>query len=90
MPIAVNLTVLKFTYGSVLQKEGEIPDGLYLIKSGQCKVGLTRTAEIKHLRKAKGKLDINENNEIFREFDPEGSLLNDIRDESLMKQNSRY
>lgn len=45
MPIALNMSLLRFRYGQVLQSEGEIPDGLYLIKSGQCKVALRRVVE---------------------------------------------
>lgn len=45
MPIALNMTLLKFKYGAILQREGQVPEGLFLIKSGQCKVALTRIAE---------------------------------------------
>lgn len=44
MPIAANLTTYTFRYGEYLQKEGEIPKGLIIIKSGQCKVALNRIA----------------------------------------------
>jgi hypothetical protein len=34
MPIAVNMQQVNFSYGDYIQREGEIPKGLYLIKSG--------------------------------------------------------
>ena len=34
MPIAVNMTPIKYNYGEYIIKEGEIPKGLYIIKSG--------------------------------------------------------
>ena len=44
MPIAMNMHLLKFRYGEYLQKAGQVPRGMYLIKSGQCILGLTRVA----------------------------------------------
>ena len=90
MPVAYNMNLIKYPYGSVLSKEGSVPDGLYLIKSGQCKVALSRIAQQKVKPRVSRKLNINENNELFRDFDPEGSLLNGMKIDYLMKQNSRY
>ena len=55
MPIACNMIPKSFSFGEFILKEGEIPKGLYLIKSGQCKVGSTRIAE----RPIKGDFDLN-------------------------------
>ena len=85
MPIACNMIPKSFSFGEFILKEGEIPKGLYLIKSGQCKVGSTRIAE----RPIKGDFDLNKklgerkkitdkSNPLFHEFDPENSLLNVI------------
>jgi hypothetical protein len=85
MPIACNMIPKSFSFGEFILKEGEIPKGLYLIKSGQCKVGSTRIAE----RPIKGDFDLNKklgerkkitdkSSPLFHEFDPENSLLNVI------------
>lgn len=34
MPIAVNMQQVNFGYGDYIQREGEVPKGLYIIKSG--------------------------------------------------------
>lgn len=44
MPIALNMQQVNFGFGDYLQKEGEVPKGLYLIKSGQCRVCKTKVS----------------------------------------------
>jgi CRP-like cAMP-binding protein len=34
-----------FNFGEYIIKEGDVPKGLYIIKSGQCKVASMRIAE---------------------------------------------
>jgi CRP-like cAMP-binding protein len=45
MPIAVNMIPISFNFGEYIIREGEIPKGLYIIKSGQCKVASIRIAD---------------------------------------------
>jgi hypothetical protein len=42
VPVALNMTVVQFKYGEFLTREGDVPPGMFLIKSGQCIVGLSR------------------------------------------------
>lgn len=83
MPIACNMLPRTYSFGEYILKEGEIPHGLYLIKSGQCRVGSARIAD----RAIKGNYDLNKklgdrikindkSNPLFVDFDPENSLLN--------------
>lgn len=88
MPLAFNMNLSKFRYGEILQKEGTVPDGLYLVKSGRCRVVLSREATVLLRRENRNKLTIDENNELFRNYDPELSLLNAIKDPNTMKQNA--
>lgn len=90
MPIALNMSLLTFRFGEVIQHEGKIPDGLYLIKSGMCKAVLRRVVTQKVNRHIQGKLDINERNDLFRRFDPERSLLDGFKSEKRMTQNAIY
>ena len=41
MPIANNLELKKYSLGEVILKAGEVPKGLYFIKKGCCRVGLS-------------------------------------------------
>lgn len=34
VPVALNMTVVQFKYGEFLTREGDIPPGMFLIKSG--------------------------------------------------------
>ena len=89
MPLACNLLSKIYSFGEYILKEGEIPKGLYIIKSGQCKVGQARFAD----RPFKGNYDLNkklgdrkrlrDKHPLFHEFDPDNSLLNVIL--SLLK-----
>jgi CRP-like cAMP-binding protein len=45
MPIACNMIPVTFNFGEYIIKEGDVPKGLYIIKSGQCKVASMRIAE---------------------------------------------
>jgi len=56
MPIAANMVPVEFTLGEFILKEGELPQGLYLIKSGQCKVCSIRVAEKEINPKARGSI----------------------------------
>lgn len=55
MPVACNIQIKTFSFGEYIVREGEIPKGLYLIKSGQCKVASARIAE----REYRGNYDLN-------------------------------
>ena len=48
MPIACNMVPVVYNYGEFIQKEGEVPKALYIVKSGQCKACSTRVAQRKH------------------------------------------
>ena len=65
-----------------------MPDGLYLVKSGRCRVVLSREATVPLKKEIRNKLTIDEKNELFRNYDPELSLLNAIKDPNTMKQNA--
>jgi len=39
LPLANNVVRKKFKIGQYILKEGEVPQGLYIIKSGICNVG---------------------------------------------------
>lgn len=45
MPLACNLQSQYFSFGEYIIKEGEVPKGLYIIKSGQCKVASVRISD---------------------------------------------
>lgn len=82
MPIACNMMPYEFSFGEYIIKEGELPKGLYIIKSGQCKVASTRIAK----RQYKGNYDLNkklgekkkvkDKHPLFNEYEPDNSLLN--------------
>lgn len=55
MPIACNLKSRSFSFGDYVIREGQVPEGLYLIKSGQCKIASARIAD----RQFKGNYDLN-------------------------------
>ena len=89
LPVAVNMSVVKFKYGEFLTRQGEVPPGMYIIKSGQCIVGVSRTAsrpknfeDIPGLRKP-----IQDKHPLFNNFDPENSLLNNVEMPDRVFQN---
>jgi hypothetical protein len=72
-----------YSFGEYILKEGDIPKGLYIIKSGQCKAASTRIAE----RLYKGNYDLNrklgerrkvndKQHPLFHDYDPDNTLLN--------------
>lgn len=83
MPIACNMNIYSFSFGEYVIKEGDIPKGLYLIKSGQCKVASTRIADRRitspdafNKKSEKQKLQKERKHPLFGEFDPDNSVLN--------------
>jgi hypothetical protein len=42
MPIAANIVPKTYSFGEFLVKRGEVPQGLFIIIKGQCKVVATR------------------------------------------------
>ena len=91
MPIAMNMHLLKFRYGEFLHKAGQIPRGMYLIKSGQCILGLTRIAyRDKNWEGIPGgRKPISSSNPLFNDYDPENSLLNGVKQRDRAFQNER-
>lgn len=91
MPLALNLQVKKFTYGEFLQREGEVPKGLFLIKSGICRAAknriLTRTVKAENVPGAKK--PILDKNPLFNNFDHENTLLNVPKQQVKSYQHSR-
>ena len=74
------MQLVKFKYGEFLTREGEVPDGMFIIKSGQCICGLSRTAERPlHFEDIPGqRKPIVDRHPLFHRFDPENSLLNNV------------
>jgi hypothetical protein len=85
MPIALNMTFMTFKFGQVIHEEGQVPECMYLIKSGQCKIAVRRVVTQKAKKIQKTKLTVDENNELFRRFDPETSLLNGTKNNQRMQ-----
>jgi hypothetical protein len=72
MPVACNLKMKTFSFGDYLIREGEVPEGLFIVKSGQCKVASARIAErALQPRERRGGV-----HPVLQDFDPENSLLN--------------
>jgi len=74
------MTLVKFKYGEFLTREGEIPAGMYIIKSGQCICGLSRIAVRKQQNATVPgqRRPILDKNPLFNKFDPENSLLGNV------------
>mmetsp|Transcript_30936 Transcript_30936/g.30418 ORF Transcript_30936/g.30418 Transcript_30936/m.30418 type:complete len:112 (-) Transcript_30936:969-1304(-) len=95
MPIAVNMLPVTYSYGEYIIKEGEVPKGLYIVKSGQCKVASVRMAnrvnmDNEYLSKKLGvKKKIRDKDPIFNDYNPESSLLNDSKSFKKAFQNDR-
>ena len=91
MPVAMNMSLLKFRYGEFLHRAGAVPEGMFLIKSGQCVLGLTRVAyRSKNYRDIPGsRRPIVDPHHLFSEFDPENSLLNGVKQRDRAFQNER-
>ena len=75
------MTLVRFKYGEFLTREGDMPAGMYIIKSGQCIIGLSRTStRPKNYREIPGQREpIVDKYALFNRFDPENSLLNNIQ-----------
>lgn len=58
--------------------------------SGQCKVALRRVVEQPVPRHVHTKFCVDEPNDLFRQFDPDASLLDGFKDKNTLKQNSIY
>ena len=80
VPVALNMALVTFRYGEFLTREGEVPRGMHLIKSGQCIVGLSRTSSRpKNYRDIPGQREpLVDKHRLFHRFDPENSLLNNV------------
>lgn len=91
MPIAVNMQQVNFQFGDYIQREGQVPKGLYLIKSGQCNVSKTcvstrehNAAEVQGWRRL-----LKDKNPLFNDFDVENSLFNNVKLQYKINQNSK-
>ena len=91
MPIAVNMQQVNFSYGDYLQREGEVPKGLYLIKSGQCNVSKVIVSRRKQPPpEIKGwQRQTNEKIPLLKQFNADNSLLNNVKLSSKVAQNAR-
>ena len=91
LPVAMNMTLLKFRYGEFVQRAGTVPDGMFLIKSGQCVLGLTRVAyrEKRYQDIPGSRRPIHDRHPLFSDFDPENSLLNGVKVRDRAFQNER-
>lgn len=89
--MANHMDLVTFKYGEFLTRAGDRPPGMYLIKSGQCVVGLTQTSiRMKNYRDIPGQREpIFDKNPLFNRFDPENSLLNNVEMQDRVFQNGR-
>ena len=85
------MSVVKFKYGEFLTREGQVPQGMYIIKSGQCIVGHSRTAtRPKHYEDIPGqRKPIVDKHPLFNNYDPENTLLNNVEMPDRVFQNQR-
>lgn len=91
MPIAVNMQQVNFGFGDYIQREGTVPKGLYLIKSGQCnvsKVVIEKRAHDVGALVGRRKL-VKDKHPLFDNFDPDNSLLNNVKISTKVAQNAR-
>jgi CRP-like cAMP-binding protein len=91
MPIAVNMQQVNFGFGDYIQREGTVPKGLYLIKSGQCNVSKVVIETREHNVEAlvgRRKL-VKDKHPLFNNFDPDNSLLNNVKMSTKVAQNAR-
>lgn len=91
MPIASNMQQINFTYGDFLIKEGEIPKGLYIIKSGICNTTKSRICSRPHnaAQVPGAKKLILDPNPIFNKYDPDNTILNGVKRSDKAFQNAR-
>ena len=82
MPIACNLKSRTFSFGDYIIREGELPQGLFIIKSGQCKVASSRITErdfdfdLNRKLGDRKRVDDRGQHPLLQDFDPENTLLN--------------
>jgi len=91
LPIASNMQQVNFAYGDFLIKEGEIPRGLFLIKSGICHASksLIRTRPYYAAQVPGAKKMILDPNPIFNKYDPDNTILNGVKRTDKAFQYSR-
>jgi hypothetical protein len=77
MPIAIHMQQLKFRYGDFVAREGQIPPGLFMIKSGICKVAKNRIMKraLKPETIPGCKKPILDKNKLFYKYDYENTIL---------------
>ena len=80
----------KYRFGEVIQRENTVPDGMFLIFSGQCKVCKYYTSE-RALRsnKADDRAAIKEKSSLFNNFNAENTYLNRVAIPNRVFQNSK-
>ena len=85
------MTQVNFRYGDYLLKEGEVPQGLYLIKSGLCNVSrIVISSRKKFLTETSGRYrKREENHPLLSNFDAENTLLNNVKLTTKVSQNAR-
>ena len=92
MPIALNMTQVNFRYGDYLLREGEVPRGLFLIKSGLCNVSRIVISSRKQCyfndTKCKRR-QREEKHPLLNNYDAENTLLNNVKLTTKVSQNSR-
>lgn len=86
MPIAANIVPRTYSYGEFLVKRGEVPQGLFIIIKGQCKVVATRFGVRRLFSKQSQSNDIQNQKKNYKklgiidgtinQFNPETSILN--------------
>jgi hypothetical protein len=91
MPVAISMQQVNFSYGQFLIKEGEVPKGLYLVKSGMCNVSKVRICKRPHnpAEVPGAKKPILDHNPLFYKYDPDNTPLNGIKRSDKAFQNSR-
>ena len=89
LPVAVNMMLVKFKYGEFLTRGSEVPPGMYIIKSGQCIVGVSRTAtRPKNYQDIPGsRKPIVDKHPLFNNYDAENTLLNSVEIPDRVFQN---
>ena len=97
--LAKKINKLTFKYGEIIIQEGEIPQHMFMIAEGQCRVMLQGVGERKHLlhRKilkpdvtAKDKrYNVERQDPLLQNFDPENSVLRRVTFMNRNYQNAR-
>ena len=97
--LAKKVNKLTFKYGEIVIQEGDVPQHMFMIAEGQCRVMLQGIGERKHLQHRKmlkqevSAKDINckirVQNPLLHNFDPENSVLQRVNSMSRNYQNAR-